>query len=89
MKPELEKLTDGTDILNFIRVQKIAWIGHLERMHENRCANRIFQWKPEGQRTDGRLRKSWMDDVLEDLNLKKLMRIRNWNSIVKQSKAHR
>lgn len=34
MHHELKHLIDGADIVKFIKAQRIAWIGHIERMEE-------------------------------------------------------
>jgi hypothetical protein len=39
---ELEELSKGENIVKWIKGQRISWLGHLERMEENRMHKKIF-----------------------------------------------
>jgi hypothetical protein len=39
---ELEKMNKGENIVKWIKGQKISFLGHLERMEEDRMPKRIF-----------------------------------------------
>jgi hypothetical protein len=52
--------------LPFIKVQKLAWFGHLERMPEERTIKKITHWKPLSSGPKGRAKKK-CEDVLQDL----------------------
>jgi hypothetical protein len=39
---ELEELSKGENIVKWIKGQRISWLGHLERMEENRVPKEIF-----------------------------------------------
>jgi len=41
--------------------QRISWLGHLERMEEDRMPKKIFTQKLEGTRRRGRPRKIWKE----------------------------
>jgi hypothetical protein len=45
---------------------RLRWLGHVERMSEERAVKRLYQNTPEGSSV-GRPRLRWMDDVREDL----------------------
>ena len=47
---ELEEITKGENIVRWIRGQRIGWLGHLERMEEERMPKRIFNQELEGMR---------------------------------------
>jgi hypothetical protein len=47
--------------------KRIEWLGHLERMQEDRTPKRIFTQELEGTRRRGRPRKRWIDEVEGDL----------------------
>jgi hypothetical protein len=47
--------------------ERLRWLGHVERMSEERVVKRLYQNTPEGSRNIGRPRLRWMDDVKEDL----------------------
>jgi hypothetical protein len=43
---ELDKIIEHKNIINFIRAQRLGWLGHIERMQEARMVNAIHFWKP-------------------------------------------
>jgi hypothetical protein len=45
---ELEELSKGKNIVKWIKGQRISWLGHLERMEEDRMAKKIFTQEMEG-----------------------------------------
>ena len=55
---ELEKLSEGENIVKWIKGQKISWLGHLERREEDRMTKKIFTQEMEGKRRRGRPRKN-------------------------------
>jgi len=60
---ELEELNNGENIVKWIKGQRISWLGHLERMEENRMSKRIFAQELEGTRRRGIHRKGWREEV--------------------------
>ena len=60
---ELEKLIKHKNIINFSRVQKLGWYGHIERLQETRMVKAIHAWKPVSKRPMGRPKMRWEDDV--------------------------
>jgi hypothetical protein len=57
MNRELEELSEAENIVKWINGQRISWLGHLERMEENRMPKKIFTQELEGTRQRGRPRK--------------------------------
>ena len=55
---ELEEMSKGENIVKWIKGQRISWLGHLERMEEDRIPKKITQ-ELEGTRRRGRPRKRW------------------------------
>jgi len=51
---ELEEISKGEDIVKWIKGQRISWLGHLERMEEDRLPKKIFTPELEGTRRRGR-----------------------------------
>jgi len=47
---ELEELSKGENIVKWIKGQRISWLGHLERMEEDRMPKKIFTKELEGTR---------------------------------------
>jgi hypothetical protein len=95
MNRESEEISKGENIVKWIKVQRISWLGHLERMEENRMPKIIFSQELEGMRRRGRPRKRWKEEVERDLQVLGVRRWRelatdrkNWQNIVRQAKAH-
>jgi len=54
---ELEEMSKGENIVKWIKGQRIRWLGHLERMEEDRMSKKIFTQELEGTRRRGKPRK--------------------------------
>ena len=52
-----------------IKGQRISWLGHLERMEEDRMRKKIFTQELERVRRRGRPRKGWKEEVERDLQV--------------------
>jgi hypothetical protein len=46
----LEEMSEGENIVKWIKGQRISWLGHLERMEEDRMPKKIFTQELEGMR---------------------------------------
>jgi len=92
---ELEEMSKGENIVKWIKGQSISWLGHLERMGEDRMPKKIFTQELEGTKRRGRPRKGWRKEVERDLQVLGVRRWRElvtgrtkWRNIVRQAKAH-
>jgi hypothetical protein len=92
---ELEELSKGEYIVKQMKGQRISWLGHLERMEEDRMPRKIFTQELEGTRRRGRPRKGMREEVERDLQVLGVRRWRElvigrekWRGIVRQAKAH-
>jgi len=65
---ELEEMSKGENIVKWIIGQRISWLGHLERMEEDRMPRKIFTEELEGTRR-GIPRKRWKEEVERDLQV--------------------
>jgi len=88
-------MSKGENIVKWIKGQRISWLGHLERMEEDRMPKNIFTQELEGTRRSGRPRKRWKEEVERDLQVPVVRRWRElvadrkkWKDIVRQAKAH-
>jgi len=88
-------LNKGENIIKWIKGQRISWLGHLERMEEDRMLKKIFTQELEGTRRRGRPRKGWREEVERNLQVLGVRRWREvvidrdkWRGIVRQAKAH-
>jgi len=54
MSYELNKVIENADIVRFIKIIRIAWLGHVMRLNDERTPKRILEWKPIGTRVRGK-----------------------------------
>jgi hypothetical protein len=47
---ELEEMNKGENMAKWMKGQRISWLGHLERMEEDRMPKKIFTQEMEGMR---------------------------------------
>jgi len=87
-------MSKGDNIVKWIKGQRISWLGHLERMEEDRLPKKIFTQELEGTRR-GRPKKRWKEEAERDLQVLGVRRWRElvadrkkWKDIVRQTKAH-
>ena len=92
---ELEEMSKGENIVKWIKGQRMSWLGHLERMVEDRMPKKIFTQELEGTRRRGKPRKRWKEEVEKGLHVPGVRRWREmvadrkkWKDIVRQTKAH-
>jgi len=85
----------GENIVKWIKGQRISWLGHLERMEEDRMPKTIFSQELEGKRRRGTPRKRWREEVERDLQVLGVRRCselvadrKKWKDIVRQTKTH-
>jgi len=88
-------MSKGENIVKWIKGQRISWLGHLERMEEDRMPKRIFTQELEGMRQRGRPGEGWKEEVERDLQVLGMRRWRElvidrekWKGTVRQAKAH-
>jgi len=88
-------LSKGENIIKWIKGQRISWLGHLERMEEDRMPKTIFTQELKGMRRRGRPRKGWREEVERDLQVLGVRGLREllidrekWRGIFRQAKTH-
>jgi hypothetical protein len=47
---KLDKIIKHKNIVNFIRAQRLGWLGHIESMQVTRMVKAIHSWKPISKR---------------------------------------
>jgi hypothetical protein len=72
---ELMSLYQEFDTVADIKKARLRWLGHVERMSDDRVIKKLYMSNPEGRRSVGRLKMRWLDDVEEDL---RKIRISGW-----------
>ena len=80
---ELEETSKGENIVKWLKGQRMSWLGHLERMEEDRVPKKIFTQELEGTRRRGRPRKSRKEEVERDLQV---LGVRRWRELVADRK---
>jgi hypothetical protein len=60
---ELMALYQELDIVTEFKKVRFRWLGHVERMSENRVIKKLYMSKPKGRRSVGRPKMRWLDDV--------------------------
>ena len=53
-------------ITETIRLHRLPWFGHVQRMEENRIPKRVLYMNLETTKPRGRPRNRWLDEVGED-----------------------
>jgi hypothetical protein len=75
----MDKIIKHKNIINFIRAQRLGWLGHIERMQEIRMFKAIYSWKPISRRPIGRPKICWKDDVRKDTQK---LKVSDWKTLV-------
>ena len=55
------------NIIRNLKLRRLRWAGHVERMEQSRNAYRVLVGKPESKRPLGRPRYRWEDNIKMDL----------------------
>jgi hypothetical protein len=71
---------NNTNIVNYIKAQRLAWFAHVHRMPDNSMVKKVYEWSPALTRSLGRPKNRWEDDVKTDITK---MKIRNWKHCIK------
>jgi len=66
---ELYELYDETDLVTWIKIQRLRWLGHVVRMNDDAPARAVFDSNPEGRRRRGRPHLRWKDGVQSDVRM--------------------
>jgi hypothetical protein len=59
---ELNRLIGNKNIINYIKAQRLAWVGHVRRMPDDN-GQKVCEWTPMSTRSLGRSKNRWEDDV--------------------------
>ena len=69
------QLFGDLDMLSFVRVSRLNWIGHVSRMDSKRTVSQAFNNNPQRSRLRGRPENTWWKRARTDINR---CRIKNW-----------
>ena len=70
-----KKAINNENTVRYIKYKRLSWLGHVERMTNERVTKTIYKLKPYATRPKGRPRVRWKDDVRNDL---RKMGVTNW-----------
>ena len=92
---EIYALVKNSTITEKIRLNRLRWFGHVQRMEENRISQKsiIYVFGNNGLR--GRPRKRWQDEVTEDGNLvhgkgwkERVYNREEWKKLLRMARNH-
>jgi hypothetical protein len=63
---EIYAMVKKPTITETIRLKRLHWFGHVQRMEESRIPQRVVYMNLETARLRGRQRNRWQDEVRED-----------------------
>ena len=64
---ELHKMTKSQSMVSEIKCRRIAWLGHVLRMDQDRILKTALRWTPPGKRKQGQPRMTWRRTVITEL----------------------
>ena len=69
----IRSLTKKPQLTRTIRIRRLKWFGHLQRMDPKRIPKILYHWNPmHGHRRRGRPRTTWKEVIQRDLNFLEL-----------------
>jgi hypothetical protein len=72
---EFDNLIEHTNIMHFIRAQRLRLLSHVKRMPEERDVKETYKWELIASRPVGRPKIMWMHNVMKGIQA---MEIVNW-----------
>ena len=75
---ELYDKLNEPNIVNYIKVKRLAWAGHLMHMNNYKTIKKICNAKPDGVRRVGRPKLRSEDGVNQDM---RILEVKNWKRV--------
>ncbi|CAG9112619.1 unnamed protein product [Plutella xylostella] len=75
---EIENIVSEPNIIGEIKSSRLRWLGHVERMGEDRAVSKVYLGQPSGRRPVGRPRYHWKNEVAKDL---KELEVSDWSEL--------
>jgi hypothetical protein len=76
-------LTGGTNIVLYIKAQRLKWFKHKQRMENDRMVKKLINWKPFEKRPVGRPNNICIDGILRDMEV---LKMKNWTELTRNRK---
>src|ERR1700755_620228 len=64
---ELYQLYNEPDIVKYIKINRLRWLGHVQRMEDERVPLKLLRTNPDGNRRPGRPRTRWKHEGEEEV----------------------
>ncbi|GFV55035.1 uncharacterized protein TNCV_989481 [Trichonephila clavipes] len=84
-----------SDIVNFVKIQRIKWAAHVIRMNEDRTTKIVFNAQPMGTQRKGKPNHRWIEGLEKYLLVLKTRKWRTlagkrlaWKRLLEKAKAH-
>jgi hypothetical protein len=88
------QLFGDLDILSFVRINRLKWIGHVNRMDSKRKVSQVFINNLQGHRLRGRPENRWWNCVQIDINRCKIENLKerskngdDWEKSIEEAKV--
>jgi hypothetical protein len=81
---ELYELFNEADIVNYIKINRLGWAGHVIRMDNNRTVKKVFNTKQIGMMKIGRPKLRREEDVIQDI---KTLEVKNWRKLAMEKES--
>jgi hypothetical protein len=81
MNHELNGLIKNPHIVRYVKIKRMAWLGHVMRIEGERIPKRVLEQEPTGRRNRGRPRKRWIEDIEKCIEI---MGISGWRNLCKE-----
>ncbi|GFY17798.1 uncharacterized protein TNCV_1075331 [Trichonephila clavipes] len=93
---ELYQAYKESDIVNFVKIQRIKWAGHAIRMSDDSTTKTVYNAQPIGTRRRSRPNLGWIDDLEKNLLSFESYVLENklsgrclaWRKLFEKAKAH-
>jgi hypothetical protein len=93
---EIYALVKNPTITETIRLNRLHWFGHVQKMEENRIPKKVLYMNLETTRLKGRPRNRWQDEVRKDGRLiggkgwkERVYNRENWKKILRTARNRR
>jgi hypothetical protein len=93
---EIYAILKKPTITETIRLHRLRWFGHVQRMEENRIPKKVLYMNLETTRPRGRPRNRWQDEVREDGRMvggaewqEKVYNREEWNKLQRTARNRR
>jgi hypothetical protein len=84
---EIYNIYKAPSISTHMRLQRLRWAGHVQRMPSTRVPKRIMNGHPGGKRPVGRPRLRWEDEVKRDAA--RLLQLESWKTAAEDRRGWR